>query len=377
VVRQDLKFRRARPLACYWDGERLLVRNYFTGHYAPLPALAAEILSYCHTWRTAAEVCGAFDKYPTRSIRSLLSLLTSHTLLERSSRRGKLDERFGGWSEWMPEAAFFHFATKHVEYVEPDVIRAQLVRKARVNPPPASSKRYPTAKRTVLPPPAVKADLSDVLRARRTWRRFAERGVSLSEVATLLGLTWGVQGWMRTRFGPVALKTSPSGGARHPIEVYVLARKVDGLARGWYHYDADAHALEVVARGTRAAAPLRYFPNQAGFGGASALFVMSAVFARTQWAYKTPRAYRVVLLDAGHLGQTFALVATALGLAPFSSAALADARVERDLGLDGVNESVVYACGVGTRPPDTTWAPRAEVKTPPRVSAPRSSKRRA
>ncbi|MFI6056039.1 hypothetical protein ACIBCO_38960 [Streptomyces violascens] len=34
-----------------------------------------------------------------------------------------------------------------------------------------------------------------------------------------------------------------------------------------------------------------------------------------------PRAYRVSHLNAGHLGQTFALTATTLGLGPFQSAA--------------------------------------------------------
>jgi len=77
---------------------------------------------------------------------------------------------------------------------------------------------------------------------------------------------------------------------------------------------------------------------------------MTAVFAREQWKYPTPRAYRVVQLDAGHLCQTFCLVATALGLAPFSTAALADSRIERALGIDGVSESVIYAAGVGQRP---------------------------
>ena len=54
------------------------------------------------------------------------------------------------------------------------------------------------------------------------------------------------------------------------------------------------------------------------------------------------------------------LVATALRLAPFCTAALADSIIERDLGLDGVTESVIYACGAGTRPPNVDWAPWPE-----------------
>ncbi len=78
---------------------------------------------------------------------------------------------------------------------------------------------------------------------------------------------------------------------------------------------------------------------------------MTAVFPRTQWKYNFARAYRVVLAEAGHLCQTFCLTATWLGLAPFCTMALADTRIERDLGVDGVTESVLYAAGVG-RPPN-------------------------
>ena len=74
---------------------------------------------------------------------------------------------------------------------------------------------------------------------------------------------------------------------------------------------------------------------------------MTAIFPRTMWKYHVARGYRVVLLDAGHLCQTFCLVATWLGLAPFCTAALKDTLIEKDLGIDGVRESVLYVAGVG------------------------------
>jgi hypothetical protein len=67
------------------------------------------------------------------------------------------------------------------------------------------------------------------------------------------------------------------------------------------------------------------------------------------WKYRFARAYRVVLLDAGHLCQTFCLTATWLGLAPFCTAALNDSLIERDLGVDGVTESALYVAGAGMR----------------------------
>ena len=69
------------------------------------------------------------------------------------------------------------------------------------------------------------------------------------------------------------------------------------------------------------------------------------------WKYRRGRAYRVVLLETGHLCQTFCLTATHLGLAPFCTAALQDSMIEQDLGLDGFSESVLYVAGAGLLPP--------------------------
>ncbi|MGH9793392.1 MAG: SagB family peptide dehydrogenase, partial [Candidatus Acidiferrales bacterium] len=171
---------------------------------------------------------------------------------------------------------------------------------------------------------------------------------------TLLGLTGGVQRWLDVPpLGRLALKTSPSGGARHPIELYVLALRVAGLPRGIYHYAADRHRLERLRRGASSREMVRWLAGQHWFSGAAALVLMTAVMPRVQWKYQFARAYRIVLADAGHLCQTFYLVATWLGLAPFATMALADSRIERALGIDGVGEAILYAAGVGSRPRDS------------------------
>jgi hypothetical protein len=36
-----------------------------------------------------------------------------------------------------------------------------------------------------------------------------------------------------------------------------------------------------------------------------------------------------------------------MGLAPFCTAALKDSLIEKDLGIDGISESVLYVAGVG------------------------------
>jgi SagB-type dehydrogenase family enzyme len=197
-----------------------------------------------------------------------------------------------------------------------------------------------------------------VLRARRTWRRLSHRPLSDSDLSTLLGLTFGVQ---RTidggALGAGPLKTSPSGGGRHPIEAYVVVRNVAGVQPGIYHYEPYAHRLACLKPHASSRTIRAYLPQQPWYGRAGALIVMSAVFARAEWQYQYPRTYRAIAMETGHFCQTFCLVATALGLAPFCSDALDDRLVERDLGIDGVREAVLYAAGVGTRPRGSTWEP--------------------
>jgi SagB-type dehydrogenase family enzyme len=234
--------------------------------------------------------------------------------------------------------------------------------KARREPMPHAVKRYRDAPTVALPAPRTDGEFPAVLQNRRTWRRFGARPASVADVSDILGLTFGVQRWLDLPgIGRVALKSSPSGGARHPIECYVVALRVDGLARGVYHYRPDVHRLERLPARAGPRDVRTFLPGQPWYAEASAIVFMTAVFARTRWRYGSGRAYRVILAETGHLCQTFCLAASWRGLAPFCTMALADTRIEQHLGLDGASEAVLYAAGFGTRPAGATWAPWPDV----------------
>ena len=75
-----------------------------------------------------------------------------------------------------------------------------------------------------------------------------------------------------------------------------------------------------------------YLAGQSWYAGAAAVVFMTAVLPRVWWRGPTTRErHRAALLEAGHVCQTFCLVATWLGLAPFCTMALDDTRIERDL----------------------------------------------
>ena len=342
-------FRRAPSLICYWKGGELVLENYLTGKRVTGDPLVFTLLNFFGEWKPIEDLFAHAPDYGRGSLRKAVAELVSYSLLERTRRA--YGDPLNSWEEWNPAAGFFHFSTKDVPIsTGPGAERRFLRMRAQKAPMPAPGKHYPRARKYALPAITKHGEIPQVLLSRRTWREFSSRALSVSDLSTLLGLTWGVQTWIDFPYGRQALKTSPSGGARHPVEVYVVTSRVEGLPRGVFHYAADRHCLEFLRPGCDARRLTSLLAGQKYFSGAAAIFFMTAVFARTQWKYPSPRAYRVVQLDAGHLCQTFCLVATWLGLAPFSTAAFTDTLIEKTLGIDGIDESVIYAAGVGHRP---------------------------
>jgi len=351
--------RRHACIVSHWQDGELIFHNYATGVRISAPPLAAEILDFFDGWRSEDALLGHLSHYTPASLRSAVAALERHTFLMRAD--GAVDRQsqlFDTWASWNPAAGFFHMSTKRVRWADPDETTRRLRRKAAQTPLPSPVKRYPRARRVELPAVDARGEFPQVLLARRTWRGFSQAPLTLDELSTLLGLTWRIQGWRDVPgLGRLPLKTSPSGGARHPLEAYLWVRRVTGLRSGLYHYASDCHLLERLQAPTTSRRIVSYLPTQSWFGSAPLLVLMTAVFPRVQWKYEIARAYRVVLAEAGHVCQTFCLTATWLGLAPFCTMALADARIERDLRIDGVTESVLYAAGVGRRPRDRALWP--------------------
>jgi SagB-type dehydrogenase family enzyme len=348
-VQGAIPLRSARCQAAYWDDGDLRLVNYLTRvEYAANP-IVLEIVRFFFSPRTLGDALLEFHTYSPESVgEAILKLIDAELLLECDSPAAARDELLDSlWRPWLPQGGY-HFLTKDAPFAGDDWTLEQKMQAIAGAPQPPQFKKT-GAKSMSLPLPEKESDsFFETLHARRTWRTFSQQPASLESVSKLLQTTWGVQGYVESPgFGPLVLKTSPSGGARHPIEVYLMALRVDGLDPGLYHYDVKNHALELVSPGASPQAACDYCADQRYVANAAALFIMTGVFARTMWKYQHPRAYRVVLLDAGHLGQTFCLTATRLGLAPFSTAALKDTLIERDLGIDGISESVLYIAGIG------------------------------
>ena len=176
-------------------------------------------------------------------------------------------------------------------------------------------------------PPARHDSETSVERAlsqRRSVRRYGERALSLAEVAQTL---WSAQG-ITSRLGG---RTAPSAGALYPIEVYLVAGKVDGLDPGVYHYRPKAHALRRVRAGDVRSALGEAALGQEWVSKAPASLVIAAVHERTRRKYGS-RAERYVDIEVGCVCQSAHLQCETLGLGTVAVGAFDDTAVARIIG---------------------------------------------
>ncbi|MBC7227573.1 MAG: SagB family peptide dehydrogenase [Thermoflexales bacterium] len=206
---------------------------------------------------------------------------------------------------------------------------------------PPATKPYPGAPRIVLPSPHPPgADLWGIIAARRSRREYLSGPLPLEDLSALL---YAAQGVTEPRWG---FRAAPSAGALYPIETYVAVHDVAGLDPGLYHYAVADHALERVRAGDLRAALVAAGVGQEMLGTAQVCFILTAIFQRTRWRYRE-RAYRYILLEAGHIGQNIYLAATGLGLGACAVGAFLDDRVNDLLGVDSSEEAALYLLTVG------------------------------
>ena len=339
-------------LLVYWLGEDLFVKNLQTGTKVIAGAEAVAVLDAFSRPRRRTDALEALDRYEAasfhRAIRRLKRL--GFLLPEKEARR-----RIARLKVWKSNvaSAHYHEACRNGVFLErPVEIRKYFRNHVAARPRPSPFKRYrSTVRLPLLRPPLEEvspASFGDVLRSRRTVRDFLRSPVRMEDLAAVVGGTWGRTGWVvGETLGRGLLKTSPSAGALHPIECYVLAWNVRGLAPGLYHYDVAADELRRLRAGNFRTQAVRAASGQRWIGGAAFLCVMTALFTRSLWKYELETAYRDIWLDSGHLAQTFCLLATARGLGPFTTVAMQDSFIEKLIGLDGVKEFPVYLCGAG------------------------------
>lgn len=183
------------------------------------------------------------------------------------------------------------------------------------------------ARSIALPPPDRRgiATLERVLSARRSVRELSRKPIAMSTAAQLL---WAAQG-ITSRDGR---RTAPSAGALYPLELIVVASRIEGLPAGIYRYIPAEHSLRLIVAGEHGEALGHAALDQMFIADAAAVIVVAAVEQRTAAKYGG-RAGRYVAFEAGCASENLLLEAVALGLGAVVVGAFDDGRVSRILHL--------------------------------------------
>jgi SagB-type dehydrogenase family enzyme len=179
----------------------------------------------------------------------------------------------------------------------------------------------------VLPPAEsnLAQPLGQALGLRRSVRSYTSQPVPLAAVAQML---WAAQGI--TAAG--GHRTAPSAGALYPLELHLVAARVEGLRPGVYRYLPDSHSLRGEIGEPMLPALARAALGQQAVADAAAVVVIAAAEGRTAQKYGV-RANRYVTFEAGAASQNLALQAAAQGFGTVVIGAFADAAVARALRL--------------------------------------------
>ena len=195
---------------------------------------------------------------------------------------------------------------------------------------------------TVLPKPRYTSDVSveQALLERRSIRSFADEPLTVQEVSQLL---WAAQGITNES----GYRTSPSGGALYPLEVYIVVGNVEGLSDGIYRYKPQGHSLEMVHKGDKRAELSDATLGQTFVKEAPVDIVFSAVYERITKKYGE-RGIRYTYMEAGHAAQNMYLQAVTLNLGTVVVGAFRDDTVKKVMNLDE-NEQPLYILPVGRK----------------------------
>ena len=194
------------------------------------------------------------------------------------------------------------------------------------------------------PLPAPKTDgqfaVEKALKERRSLRAPAPTPLTLEEIGQLC---WAAQGVTDAK----GHRAASSAMATYPLELYVIAGAVEGLAPGLYRYEPASHALTLVAAGDKRDEFVGKGIGQGWVKKAPAIFVLAGL--PEKMARMKDRGPQFMAIEAGLAAQGFFLQATARGLGSTYVGGFDPAAARAALGLPATTE-VLGVLPVGRKP---------------------------
>ncbi|KPA14446.1 thioester oxidase [Candidatus Magnetomorum sp. HK-1] len=191
-----------------------------------------------------------------------------------------------------------------------------------------------------------KISLISAFQKRESRRIFKKKSMTIDELSFLL---WATQGIRKTVNTSTAFRIVPSAGCRHSFETYLAVNDVSDLSSGIYRYLPIEHALVFEQKVENLSKQLSVATlNQSFVGKAPVTFIWTTLPYRMEWRYDLS-AHRVIAIDAGHVCQNLYLACEAIQAGTCAIAAFHQEKIDKLIGVDGVDEFVIYLAPVGKR----------------------------
>ncbi|MFO0867471.1 MAG: SagB/ThcOx family dehydrogenase [Pirellulales bacterium] len=218
--------------------------------------------------------------------------------------------------------------------------RDRLLR-APMGGPAAVSRTYPGYPTWTLPrtAPRLWCSLDRQLQRRRSARQLGPCWPSRSTLARWLHGSHSAQ--PGAGHGPV-----PSAGGLQALELYLVNWTEDWLPAGGYHFDRAAGHLSQVVEGAARTDWQKRVPSLELLTGGCGLAVIVGDAPRVLERYG-PRGARFLLLEAGHLMQNLALLATSLAMTLCPLGGFFEQEVATTLRLPST-DWVLYLAAIGS-----------------------------
>jgi len=329
-------YKRSTFLFSYWDEKnKIVLYNYNKFNKALVSKEVMKIVENLSRWTTVQELSDKLQ-IDKKSLATALQLLVKMEIIDKKNESNKepnIHQRkqwdpidlamqrqrsYGGSFPVSNRVGKSPYPIKHMKGISSVVL-------------PVSQN---TVKNTV--------DLLSVLEERKSIRRYDSGFITLDKLSDFLYHSARVKKITSSDEGTLTRRPYPSGGARYPLEIYVLNNRISGLQKGIHFYDPLKHQLNLINKNDhyqrKFNSLLRDALSSLMNRDPQVVLIITAVFARTMWKYDK-LGLSLILSDLGCLYQTMYLVATQMKLAPCPIGKTQEELVKKWLKLNWFEES--------------------------------------
>jgi len=335
---KSLEYKRSPHLFIYWNEEnKLVLYNYNRQTKALVSKDIISIIDSLSDWRNLHELSDklTIDK---KNLFDALEHLTKLKIVYKNTQRNNdtQDSKMGLWDP-------IDLAMQRQRSYGGRFAVSERVGKS---PSPVKNVTGISSYKLSKPQKIVqrKVSLEEVLDKRKSIRKYSNKHISLADLSYFLYHSARIKNVFPSKEGTLTERPYPSGGARYPLEIYVVNNRINKIEKGIHYYDPLKHQLILINKNKIYQKRFNQFVKRVLYPNLKrepdVIFIITAVFARTMWKYDK-LGLSLILSDLGCLYQTMYLIATELNLAPCPVGKIDEELVRKWTGLDWFEEGHV------------------------------------